>query len=60
MLKLDQGKWTLAAIILAALLVGAIGAPELRTFAAAMIGSAEIIDGSIKSIDTDIGTSILS
>ncbi len=43
MLKMHQGRWLLPGVIVAALLAGAIAAPDLRAFAAAVIGSADII-----------------
>ena len=44
-------KVAVSALLVAALFAGAITAPELRAFAAAVIGSADIIDGSIQSVD---------
>ena len=48
-------KATIGALLVAALFVGAIAAPELRAFAAAVIGSADIIDESILSVDIKNG-----
>jgi hypothetical protein len=46
----------IGAIIAAAFIAGAfVASPQLRAYAAATIGSADIIDGSIQSVD--IGTS---